>query len=205
MAITPLVVVDDDGTLTTGTVWNAALQATLEANINAADCFDKSTTEQTVASTTTPTSIYSFSVPGGTLSTNRILRLTITGVYVNTHGSNSALTVIATYGATTLVSGSIGSFATNTVGPFRLIITLNGNNATNSQRSEVQIDLPTSATNAATLRPIRTKDAGVLGVSRKRRARFIKIGGDCMDSILRHRWSCNAYAGPWFSSCIPHL
>lgn len=35
MSITPLVIVDDDGSLTTGTVYNAALQVQFEANINA--------------------------------------------------------------------------------------------------------------------------------------------------------------------------
>ena len=100
---------------------------------------DKSTTEQVVTNTVTPTSIYSFSVLGGTLGTNKTLRLTITGYYNNTSGGNSSLTVAGVYGATTFVTGSIQNSTNLTTGPFEMVVLLNANGTTNSQRAVATI------------------------------------------------------------------
>lgn len=96
---------------------------------------DKSTTEQVVSNTAAPTSIYSFSVPAGTLGTAKILRLTINGWYSNTSGGASTLAFTVTFGGTTIMSGSLTNFVTGTTGAFRLIVDINANGATNSQRA----------------------------------------------------------------------
>lgn len=99
---------------------------------------DKSTTEQSVTNTTTLTSIYSFSVPGGTLSTNRILRLTITGEVNNTTGGASSLIVNVVWGGTNLTNSGVALInipAGATHEGFELEVYINANGATNQQRS----------------------------------------------------------------------
>lgn len=109
------------------------------ASIGGTQVLDKATTEQVVNNSTTATSVYSFSVPGGTLGTNKTMRLTVTGYYSNTSGGNSLFTVAVAYGATTIATGSLQNFQTATTGPFELLLWLNANGATNSQRAVVQI------------------------------------------------------------------
>lgn len=55
-----------------------------------------------VVNTTTETAIYSYAVPGGTIGTGNILRLTLNGTFRNFSGSNRSYTLRTKYGATTL-------------------------------------------------------------------------------------------------------
>lgn len=58
----------------------------------------------TVTNTTTETSIFSFSVPGGLLGTNRMLRVNILGTYRNSSAGAANLTIRLKYGATTVAT-----------------------------------------------------------------------------------------------------
>lgn len=112
---------------------------------------DKSTTEQSVASSVASTSVYSFSVPANTLSTNRTLRLTVTGFYGNTSGGNSTFAMSSVFGATTIASGSLTTFATATGGAVTLVILINANGATGSQRATATINMvPSGVSGLAT-------------------------------------------------------
>lgn len=127
-----------------GTNWRELARSI--ATVNNVRLLDKSTTEQSVDTTNAPVSVYSFSVPGATLGSNKTLKLTITGEYQNTSGGNSTLSVTGVYGATTFCSGSLTNFGTGTTGGFELVIHLNANGATNSQRAVSAVRMvPTTA------------------------------------------------------------
>ena len=96
---------------------------------------NKVTTNTAIASNvTTETNLYSFSVPGGTLSTNNTLRLTLRGTFLSNESGNN-MTLRIKYGATTLSSafaiknGWFGAAAAAWV----LVVELSGDGATNSQ------------------------------------------------------------------------
>jgi len=65
---------------------------------------DRDVTETEVVNTTTETTVYSFSVPANTLSTNRGLRLTLLGDHLNNSGSTTTPIVKVKYGATTIAT-----------------------------------------------------------------------------------------------------
>lgn len=63
------------------------------------------TSVATVASTATETSVFSYTVPGGTLSTNRALRITLIGDYLNNNSADT-FTLKLKYGATTVLTAA---------------------------------------------------------------------------------------------------
>lgn len=134
-------------TLTAGnglTITNTAGVITISPSVT---LLDRSTTEQAVTNSTTPTSIYAFSVVGGILSTNRTLRLTITGRYTNTSGGNSTAAFTGTYGGTTFIANTaFRNFSTATTGGIKLTILINANGAANSQRVQSSLEHITDAT-----------------------------------------------------------
>ncbi len=65
---------------------------------------DRDVAVATVASTTDETTVYTYTVPGGTLSTNKKLRLSVLADHLNNDGAARNLTVKVKYGTTTLFS-----------------------------------------------------------------------------------------------------
>lgn len=121
---------------------------------------DRSTTEQDVVNTVTETSVYSFSVPGGTIGTNKILRLTVNATYLNNSGGADTFTPRVKFGGTTIATGapSLGAGANRRT--MKFIVEINANGLTNSQRAvtiwivgggqtENNFDVPVSLTEAA--------------------------------------------------------
>ena len=106
------------------------------SNFNLVSIADAIVTETTIASTSSKTTLYTFSVPAGTLSTNNILFVWIWGSFTNNSGSNSSVTTYLDYGATTLItSAATSNFATAaTVYPFDLFASIKGDAATNAQK-----------------------------------------------------------------------
>ena len=101
---------------------------------------DVSVTE--VVSTVTETTVYSYSVTGGTLSTNKMLRLIMIGDYLNNSGAARNLTLRAKYGATTIAEYAMTAIAASASRrAASLVLWLSANNATNSQRAGSQVDL----------------------------------------------------------------
>lgn len=122
-------------------ITNAAGSITVAATNGA---LDKSTTEQDVTNTAVATDVYSYSVPGGTLGTNGILRLTATGDCDQASGGSINLTIAVSFGGTT-IAGTAAQFTVNTgtaKAAWRLTAFINANGATNAQRAVTEVNLP---------------------------------------------------------------
>lgn len=97
---------------------------------------DRDQTATTVSNTTTETSVYSYSVPGGTLSTNRKLRLTILGRFLNNTGAGANVDWRAKAGGATLCTidpASPGASASQKA--VKLVFEIENVAATNVQRA----------------------------------------------------------------------
>lgn len=95
---------------------------------------DRDVTTTAVANTTTETTVYSKSIVGGVLSTNKAVRLSIIGDYLNNSGSDSNFRVRVKYGATTVFdSGDAAMTASANTRGFKLDFMLSALNATNAQ------------------------------------------------------------------------
>lgn len=77
-------------------------EETARDTLSAIGIINRDVSQAEVVNTVTETSVYSFSVPGGTLSTNKKLRLTLLGDYKNDSGADRSLTLKVKYGATTI-------------------------------------------------------------------------------------------------------
>lgn len=112
------------------------------ATLAAVTVLDRDVTSQEVVNTAVETTVYTFSVPANTLSTNRTLRLHMSGSQLNNSGVTRTLTIRIKYGATTLYDSSGMSLSTN---GFRRAIeaTLNltAANATGAQRSDCILNI----------------------------------------------------------------
>lgn len=93
---------------------------------------DKTTTNA-VITTAGPNNTYSFTVPGGTLGTDGILRLTLAGLWANASGVGRTVTVAISYGGTTMWSDTSATLATGADLGWNMVFYLCANNATNSQ------------------------------------------------------------------------
>jgi hypothetical protein len=92
---------------------------------------DRVSANVTVGNTTSETDLYSFSVPGGTLSTDRRLRLTLFCRNTDDFSANSTLRL--KYGATTLVTLTASGAGALTAAHTRITYELTGDGATNAQ------------------------------------------------------------------------
>lgn len=63
---------------------------------------DRDVSQLEVVNTTTETTVYSFTVPGNMLGTNKCIRLTLIGDLLNNSGSDDRLEVRVKYGSTTV-------------------------------------------------------------------------------------------------------
>lgn len=115
---------------------------------------DRKVTTTDVVSSTAETAVYSFSVPAATLSTNKALRLTLIGDYLNNSGGGVNFTVKGKYGATVLgTTGAVAAVTSaNRAGVF-MQFDLRACNATNVQvaYSRVMVGGRTAATNAGVM------------------------------------------------------
>jgi len=102
-----------------------------------AKILNHTTTPVTVGDTVTETSIYSFSVTGGSLSTNRRIGVKLFGKWSG-DGSHT-LTIRAKYGATTICSlAYTNSGGTPSDDPFNIQFDLTGSGATGTQNGFLQ-------------------------------------------------------------------
>ncbi len=97
-------------------------------------------TLQTVTNTVTETAVFTYAVPGGTLGTNKILRLTLNGDFTNNSGGLITVTIRVKYGATTIFSSAMTNVNTGgNSNPLALFCELGAANATNAQRAMTQM------------------------------------------------------------------
>jgi hypothetical protein len=95
---------------------------------------DQTATDVTVGNTTTETTVYSKSIPGGTLGTVGKLRLTIHWRQKNHAGGDGiSLTVRYKFGATTLITENTGDINMTAFGDQTSIFELMADTATNTQ------------------------------------------------------------------------
>lgn len=126
---------------------------------------DRDVTTADVVNTTVETVVYSFSVPGGTLGTNRALRLTLIGDYLNNSGADSTLTLRATFGGTPIHGATAVVIATSASRrAIRYEAMLSANNATNAQVTTVQYVIGNAGT-AGTAPTLTTKAEDSISVN----------------------------------------
>lgn len=113
---------------------------------------DRLVTLTTLVSSVAETTMYSFSVPGGTLSTNKALRITLLGDYLNNSAGNDAFTLKVKYGATTVESwvASISNGAGANRRSLQLQAVLSAANATGAQTSYARAAIGNNAGSSAT-------------------------------------------------------
>jgi len=120
---------------TADTLTNKTLLATGTGNI-VTGVIDRDVVTADVVNTITQTTVYSFSVPGGTLSTNRALRLTLIGDYLNNTGVNRQFDILVNFGATGIFDftwAAVTASASRRM--ISAVITISAANATNAQVS----------------------------------------------------------------------
>ena len=99
-----------------------------------ASIIDRTATLLTIASTTTETSLYSFTIAQNVLSTNKMIMINLIGDRLDNAGSNTATVIKIKYGATTLWADTIPNIGnTATRHPVLFTILLGNKGATNSQ------------------------------------------------------------------------
>lgn len=111
------------------TVTNGAGTITI-AN-SGASVLDRDVTAQDVVSTVAETTVYTFSVPGGTLGTNRTIRLSLIGDVLS--AAARTLTLRVKYGATTVLTAAVTLGAVGARGQMTFVGELTALNATNAQ------------------------------------------------------------------------
>jgi hypothetical protein len=96
----------------------AAITGKIGAAIIGVNVLNRDVTQAEVTNTTTETTVYTFSVPGGTLGTNKALRLKLLGDHFNDDGASRDLTIRVKFGGTTILSGTLTVTATSGRLPF---------------------------------------------------------------------------------------
>lgn len=100
--------------------------------ISLSGVIDKSVITQTVTAAAA-TSIMTYSVPGGTMGTDGILRITLQGSWANASGANRTATIAVSYGATTLWTDTTGNLTTGTITGWNIDLMLQANNSASAQ------------------------------------------------------------------------
>lgn len=117
-----------------GDVADALVYTVAGVGLDRPAILDRATSTIAVASSVAKTDVYSYSVPGGLLSTNKSLRLTLLGDYLNNGAATSTLTFELRFGATTLWADVTAANAVSaTVRALRLEATVANLGASNSQ------------------------------------------------------------------------
>lgn len=96
---------------------------------------DADTSLATVASTTTETDVYTYSVPANTLGSNRMIRVTAFGTYQTT--LNQIITIRLIYGSTTVATRTVTS-STATDFVFRAYLCAAG--STSAQKGVLEVE-----------------------------------------------------------------
>ena len=95
---------------------------------------DRNVAVNEIVNTATETELYNYTIPAGLLSTNKGVRVTIDGDYLNNSGSSETFTVRVKFGSTTMyadATGNLGSGATRY--PTKMVLELFNLDATNDQ------------------------------------------------------------------------
>ena len=95
---------------------------------------DSDGTTVTVVSSNSITTLYSVSLPAGSVSGDRSVRMSVAGIYLNNDGANRDLTITITYDDTTLYADTVSIANSASTRPWSLWFILSGTNeASNAQ------------------------------------------------------------------------
>lgn len=100
---------------------------------------DRDVAQADIVNTVTETAVYSYSVPGGTLSTNNGLSLTALGDYLNNTGTPATFDVRVKYGATTICSAQDTPSVSASRRGIEVHVELYAAGGTSAQRAKCQI------------------------------------------------------------------
>ncbi len=120
-----------------GAVWSQ-VGSTLPSNL--IYVLDKSTTDATIT-VAGPTNTFSYVVPGGTLSTDKALRLKMAGRWSNASGTSRTATIAVSYGGTTMWADTTSNFGKGSSGGWNLEFELLANNSVTSQKLVGHIEM----------------------------------------------------------------
>lgn len=101
---------------------------------------NKSTVD-TVVTGAGPANIFSYAVPGGTLSTNKVLRLKLSGRWVNAAGGSRQVTVTVSYGGTTMWSDTSNNLGNGGDTGWEMEFDLIANNSVTSQKLVGRVEI----------------------------------------------------------------
>lgn len=102
---------DGDKGVGTGNFENGLFIDGAEVIAGGVAVIDRDMSENDVVDTASETTLYSFSVPANTLGTNKVLRVSLRGDYLNNSGATKTLDFKIKYGTTTLVHSLVDTFA----------------------------------------------------------------------------------------------
>lgn len=129
----------------------------------ASSSLNRDVTAATVANTTTETTVFTYTLPGGTLSTNRSIRLSATGSYFNQDTTRS-LTFKVKLGSTTVFSHAAAVGVSNNGSGWTLETEISGLNATNAQVSKTYCFVSQSDALDGTGAPLSALTTSAIGV-----------------------------------------
>lgn len=119
-----------------GTNWREIARSvqTATATTNPVRVLDRDVVVAEVVSTTAETTVYTYSVAGGTLGTTKALRLTLIGDFLNNTGGAVVVTIRVKYGATTVCDfGGISATTSASRRNVRVEVNLSAFNSTSAQ------------------------------------------------------------------------
>jgi hypothetical protein len=120
-------------------ITDADLNAEVRDRFNAVQrLLDRDVTVTTVVSSAAETTVYSYTVPGNTLSTDRRLRLSLIAEFTNSTGGNSTPTLRFKWGGSTRATFAPTLASNATARQWILEVDLNAENATNAQRMRAE-------------------------------------------------------------------
>lgn len=120
---------------TSGSAAAPSFRALVEADMpsTVVKPLDHDTSVNDVVSTAAETTVYTYSVPANTLSTNRALRITVIGDYLNNTGGGDTFTFRVKYGSTTYLTAAWSTSTNANRKAFTGQFILSASGATNTQ------------------------------------------------------------------------
>lgn len=116
-----------------GTNWREVARSVNTSVTDPVRILDRDVVVNDVNTTTTETTIYTYSVAGGTLGSTKALRLSMLADILNNIGGADNLTLRVKYGATTIFAAVLAAGSTAARRGVSLSLTLSALNATNAQ------------------------------------------------------------------------
>lgn len=104
------------------------------------------TTTDTVITGAGPGNTLSYAVPGGTLSTDKILRVKLSGRWLNGSGGTRSVTIAVSYGGTTMWSDTSPALANNVDVGWYMEMDLVANGSTTSQKLVGHVEIGDTGT-----------------------------------------------------------